>query len=121
MSESKTVSEREAVLRERAAWVAAKMDGRCENAEARAHVGKACSFCEAQARSIYPLKKIVPRVVTDPDGDEWRFTQNLEVRSGGQRWMSADFPTQMMRDYPNFRVSFAKMLMEPTEEIPDEC
>jgi len=50
-----SVTEREAVKRERAAWLAAKKHGQCEKAVRDGINGKDCEYCVEQAAKRYPL------------------------------------------------------------------
>lgn len=115
MSDEKTVTEKEAILRERAAFVfGAKRWPDMQN------------VCVEEAKRRYPLPLITrPRVVTDKDGSEWRVAgSRVECRVGPNepfRASSAERDLAMqIRVDEKFRREFASLLLEPNETVPDE-
>src|SRR5690349_19607671 len=81
----KTVTEREAVLRERAAWVAGVQAELRRSLDAQAPE----KSLMREATERYPLPKVErPRVVTDAKGHGWRLVdRKLEIRTSmGVGW-----------------------------------
>ena len=116
----KLISEAEAVRRERKAF----RQGVNHHRGCSCHSEPCCDDdpkCRAaieEAKRRYPLpKKVVPRVVTDKAGDEWRVVDDkLEYRSrvafDRERWYQW---TYLMPSV------IADLFARPTEEVPDDA
>ncbi len=103
------VSEREAVLRERKAFVR----GVCYNVSERTATGIAAS--------MFPLTPIVqPRVVTDADGDHWKIDGGLRFRTRcGDEWIAPPASAFDAVNWPVSSVAINDVWKNPTETIPD--
>lgn len=119
MSDEKKYTEREMVMRERAAF---RAGGVRWAGDRNAYV----SDIAAEAVRRFPLALITrPRVVTDKDGSEWRVAgSRVECRVGPNEPFRAsiaerDLAMQIRVD-EKFRREFASLLLEPNETVPDE-
>lgn len=125
MSE-KMISERDAVMRERAASAKARCAALYSalphplNTDHEGHIFAPCEACRRKAVERYPLKVTRPRVVADSGGCWWRFVNgNLEVREGnaGCAWYAHD---QYKYWLTLERVKLlADLIASPTEEVED--
>ncbi len=111
----KTVSEREAIMREREAY---------ENGMVRGSAREFISMEDLReaVRRTFPLPKVTrPRVVTDRENPTivWRFTEHA-----GFEWKPVGAESWMMRgsDYqtPRKVVMWADLYANPTEEVEDD-
>jgi hypothetical protein len=112
---SGTVSEREAVLRERRAFIAGRCDGYPDESTTPARV-----LLESAARR-YPLPTVErPRVVQDPhsEGLAWRVVDNgLQYRRDGLAWRTSD---ESCWTFSPARVAlWADLFARPTELVED--
>lgn len=108
MSDDKTVTEREAVLREREAYV-----------KGRFEAGKGLDW-HARSRCLYPLPTITrPRVVKDPHSADivWRCDGGvLQYRQGNHEWSMG--PGYWYASPERVRL-WAELLANPTEEVTE--
>ncbi len=119
MNDEKTISEREAVKRERKAFEDGMVRGSAREFTNIARVRQAAS-------EAYPLPKITrPRVVDDPhdcqEGSAWRVVEGrIEYRWKGDKpsaWRQyASSPIT-----PERVAMWANLLANPTEEVPDDA
>jgi hypothetical protein len=114
-----SISEKDAILRERAAFLRGvnELFIQTEIAATEAIIA-ACNRVEERAADHYPLPKVTrPRVVTDSEGDAWRWTpeRGLEWCSPGIDWNTAD--ASMINDA--CRCVVAGILANPTEETEE--
>lgn len=81
MSDRKVLTERDVVVRERAAWAAGWLSAPANHSCSKDTV----EMARAHAKQIYPLPRVTrPRVVADPHGSNW--TQKWRVRDGAIEW-----------------------------------
>jgi hypothetical protein len=127
----KTVTEREAVLRERAAFAEGASWQRYRGPSADVLASARLSLTEAEAAHTYPLPRVTrPRVVRDPHddyGQEWRVVNGrLEFRPPYGQWGEAHKRTDAIYDgsclFPTLeRIRmWADLLANPTETVEDE-
>ena len=124
MSEQKMISEREAVMRERAAFVAGAERFACEGCK-----GLAPDYAGKEAAERYPLPTVTrPRVVTDPhlrdDSVSWRvFDGVIQYRENRDAMLDSIIDSSWVVGPPQFiptaeRVAmWADLLANPTEEV----
>lgn len=111
----KTVTEREAVLRERTGYYAGYVDGVCA-ADPGAVISP--SHIQERAAKRFPLPKVTrPRVVADSEGNAWRVVDgNLECRDAVNEWTRVrhcGITAERLR-------MWADLLANPTEEVEEE-
>lgn len=118
MSDEKMVSERDVVLRERAAF--------CEGARWWVYgIGAFVANAETDAAKRYPLPKVKrPRVLTDEWGYEWRYRgdeMEYRARSIGSPWkpFSDCGDAVFMVNARRVRV-WHDLVTNPTEELDDD-
>jgi hypothetical protein len=109
----KTVTEREAVLRERKAFY-------CGAAHQHDTDAGGNQVWE-EGRRRYPLPKVTrPRVVRDREGWKWQCIDGRIQWSGPRGWRFADVMTYAVRVTPERVVLWADLLANPTEDVEDD-
>jgi hypothetical protein len=127
----KTVTEREAVLRERAAAEAvldafktafARMEkGYRDWAKAAPLAWWPCHMRTHDIAKMFPLPKVTrPRVVRDREGWKWQCIDGRIQWSGPRGWRFADVMTYAVRVTPERVVLWADLLANPTEDVEDD-
>lgn len=120
MSDEKTVTEREAVERERAAWLACDMEFATERNRAKLY-----DQSKRVAAERYPLPKVTrPRVVTVYD-PELRADIDIRVTVGQLQWKRRDaLVWQSFTRSLDAEKRMAKAVLDvaanPTEEVEDD-
>ncbi len=131
MTTDKTVTEREAVMRERAAFVKgrsyAEPHGDDDVCNAAKRNGKPCAWCEMKAEVEYPLPKVTrPRVVRDPHANsyEWSIRERgnaqwRRVNGHNRIWLDpGDAETQWVMSRERITM-LADLLANPTETVDE--
>lgn len=128
MSDEKKYTERDVVMRERAAFA----KGRCMSQHEMHEEELPCIACNQRARHLYPLPSVTrPRVVRDVTsgmaggGYEWR------VVNGGIQWRplgdmtwrapASDGVVHGMYLFPERVRTLADLLANPTETVEDDA
>lgn len=114
-----SISEKDAVLREQAAYLYGLKRGmlqKCENDNPY------CAACKYEAESIYPLPKVTrPRVVTWKDGAKFKveFGALLCKPSPDHGWFSDTFTRYEYEfmEHPELLRKLAGLIDSPTEEV----